>query len=88
MEIVVYILLFLVLYIYIVKATLRGFTRARGFFPTLFWGVLFLGTLSFLFASSSSNSSSSSSSSGNGGECQEDDFFDTWDCDGGGDGGD
>lgn len=88
MEIVVYILLFLVLYIYIVKATLRGFTRARGFFPTLFWGVLFLGTLSFLFASSSSNSSSSSSSSGNGGECQEDDFFDTWDCDGGGDGSD
>ena len=91
MEIVVFIVLFLVLYVYIVKATLRGFTRSRGFFPTLFWGVLFLGTLSFLFGSSSSGSSSSSASSGlsgDGGECQDDDFFDTWSCDDGGDGGD
>lgn len=78
MEIIIFILLFLVLYVYIVKATLREFSRSSGFFPTLFWGVLFLGTLSFLFGS---NSSVSYGSSGNDDECQDGNFFYTWDCD-------
>lgn len=66
MELVVAGVLSLIIYIFLVGATIRGFKDAKGTFPTLFWTVLFLLTLSFLFSGNKSNQGGTTSSSGGG----------------------
>lgn len=75
METFIPVIIFLVIYIFIVKTVLRGFNNSRGFLPTLFWGLLFLGTLSFLFGGSSN------SSSNDGGGYEDDWWWDNQSCD-------
>lgn len=64
MEFVIAGILSLIIYIFLVGATIRGFKDAKGTFPTLFWTALFLLTLSFLFSGNNSNQGNTTSSGG------------------------
>jgi len=59
-------------YIFIVKTVLTNFAKANTPIESIFWGVLFLVTLSFLFSNSQTNSNANDESQGG---CQEDDCF-------------
>jgi len=59
LQIIALIGIILATYIYIVKTVLNNFSKAQGIVSSLFWGLLFLTTLSFLFSSNNNNSQNS-----------------------------
>ena len=73
LQIIALIGVILVTYIYIVKTVLKNLSRAKGILPSLFWGLMFMLTLSFFFSSNNSGYQSNCTNN-NGGN--NDDIYD------------